>query len=380
MEFHPQFSENLVFDLLRRLRERRLSDAVTDDWRYGTERNFLISILDYWEHRYDFGAAIARLDKLPQFLVEINGFPTHYVLLKSNSPSPKPLLLMNGWPSSFIEYIKLAPRLANPSAHGGRAEDAFDVVIPALPGFGFSGKPTRPFAIDPVELFHELMTKHLGYSQFYASGTDIGAGVATRLALKYPNAMRGIHVASVVDPPLAANARGLSADEMAYQSREKRWDEEEGAYQNLQSTRPQTLAFALSESPSGLASWILEKFYFWSDHKASLFDAFSPDVLIDNLMVYWMTESIGSSMRYYYDARHYRPALQVGDFVNVPVAICMWPKDLIVAPRDWCERFYNVKQYTLQPHGGHFPAWERPDAYADDLTSFVRTVETARQE
>lgn len=372
--FSVRFETALREDLRRRLGAVRWSDAVTADWRYGMNERFLRTLVQYWGTTYDFDAAAERLNALPQFRTTIEGFGVHYVHLKGRGPRPRPLLLMNGWPSSFAEYGKLAPRLADPAAFGGSADDAFDVVIPALPGFGFSDRPTRPHHVDAEDLFHALMTG-LGYPSYIASGTDIGAGVAARLALRHPGAVQGIHVSAVVDPPLTAPSRKLTEAEEAYKTHAARWEAEEGAYEHLQYTRPQTLAFALADTPAGLASWIVEKFYFWSDHGDDLLQTFPLDMLIDNLMVYWATGTIGSSMRYYYDSRHFRPPFRTGDHVDVPTAICMWPKDLVTAPREWADRFYNVRQYTVQAHGGHFPGWEAPDAYAHDVRLFARSLD-----
>jgi pimeloyl-ACP methyl ester carboxylesterase len=374
--FTVRFDDQMTADLRRRLSQAVWNDAVTDDWRYGTRKAFLTAIIEYWRDRYDVPMAAARLNSLPHRRAEIDGFGVHYLHFRGQGANPKPLLLMNGWPSSFVEFTRLAPRLASPVAHGDLGQDSFDVVVPALPGFGYSDKPSRPFEVDPVVLFHKLMTEHLGYSRFLAAGTDIGAGVATRLGLRYPESVEGIHVASVADPPLTAQSRSLSEAERDYLRRGQRWDDEEGAYQHLQSTRPQTAAFALADSPVGLASWILEKFYFWSDHEGDLFSVFSPDMLLDNLMVYWATNTIGSSMRHYYDSRHYRTALRPDDRVTVPTAVCMWPKDLVFVPRAWAERLYNVRQYSTPARGGHFPALEATEAYAADLRAFVSVLST----
>ena len=276
--------------------------------------------------------------------------------------------------SSSAMASELAAMLADPAAFGGAAGDAFDVVIPALPGFGYSDRPTRPYQVNAEDLFHALMTEHLGYPRYIASGTDIGADVATRLALKHPDSVMGIHISAVVDPPLTADSAPLSDAEKAYQATAARWEADEGAYEHLQSTRPQTLAFSLADSPAGLASWIVEKFYFWSDHSNDLLRTFSLDMLIDNLMIYWTTGTIGSPMRYYYDSYHLRPKLRASDHVNAPTAICMWPKDLVTAPKAWAERFYNVQQYTHQKHGGHFPGWEAPDEYAQDVRRFAKRL------
>jgi microsomal epoxide hydrolase len=372
--FNVHFENALKKDLQGRLSATRWSDAVTANWQYGMNKSFLQRFVEYWQTMYNFDTAEERMNAMPQFRTRIAGFGIHYVHVRGRGPQPRPLLLLNGWPSSFVEYRKLAPMLADPAAFGGSASDAFDVVMPALPGFGFSDRPTHPHQVNAEELFHTLMTEHLGYATYLASGTDIGAGVATRLALKYPGAVRGIHIASVVDPPLTATSRPLTEAEKDYKARSAQWEAEEGAYEHLHYTRPQTLAFALADSPVGLASWIVEKFYFWSDHGDNLLKTFPPDMLIDNLMIYWATETIGSSMRLYYDHRHYRVPFKTSEHVSVPTAVCMWPKDLVHAPREWAERFYNVQQYSTQKSGGHFPAWEAPDAYAHDLRLFAKLL------
>ncbi|MVN85640.1 alpha/beta fold hydrolase [Deinococcus sp. HMF7620] len=376
--FRVQFSQDLRADLRHRLAAVRWSDAVTADWRYGMNPEVLRTLIGHWRTSYDFDAAEERLNAIPQFRVEIDGFGVHYLLLKGRGPRPRPLLLMNGWPSSFAEYQRLAPRLADPEAFGGAADESFDVIMPALPGFGFSDRPRQPHQVLAEDLFHRLMTEELGYTQYFASGTDIGAGVATRLAMKFPRAVTGIHLSAVADPPLTPASRPLSPAETYYLAQADQWAREEGAYEHVHYTRPQTLAFALSDSPVGLASWIVEKFALWSDHGAGedVLQVFPLDLLIDNLMIYWATETIGSSMRYYFDDRHFRSPLAAEDHVNVPTAVCMWPADLVTAPREWAERFYDVRQYSRPARGGHFPAWEAPEVYAEDFRAFVRALAT----
>lgn len=366
--FDPSFAP----DLRRRLQLTRWSDEVTSDWSYGTSQQALRELVGYWESGYDWPGAAARFNALPHFRATIDGFDLHFLYFKGRGPAPEPLLLLNGWPSSFVEYGKLAPMLANPAA--GMSGPACDVIIPAHPGFGYSARPRSPNQVQAVELFHRLMTEGLGYPSYTVSGTDVGAGVATRMALAYPGAVRGIHISAVVDPVLDETAPPLSAEELAYQRTVQKWSADDGAYLHLQATRPQTLAYALNDSPAGLASWILEKFRFWSDAGANLFDVFPADMLLDNLNLYWSTQTIASSMRYYYEARHFRAPITKEDRVSVPTAICMWPKDLVVAPEAWARRFYNVRQYKLQPHGGHFPAWERPDLYAADVQAFMAAL------
>lgn len=377
--WQPPHDPETIADLRRRLAATRWCDAVTSDWRYGTAQQPLRALLEHWRSAYDWEQARARLDSLPHFRATVDGFGLHFLHFRGRGPAPRPLLLMNGWPSSFVEYAKLAPMLADPAAHGGDARDAFDVVIPAHPGFGYSDRPTAPRQADAVDLFHRLMTEGLGYRRFIAAGTDIGAGVATRMALACPQALDGIHISSLTDPVLTPASAPLSDAETSYLAQVQRWRDEEGAYQHLQSTRPQTLAFGLNDSPAGLASWIVEKFHNWSDAGAGadLFAAFPMQMLLDNLSLYWSTQTIASSMRYYYEARHFRRPPAPGERVTVPTAVCMWPRDLVVGPRDWAGRFYNVSQYAVQAHGGHFPAWERPQEYAQDLWKFRRGLEAA---
>lgn len=369
--WQPGIDGAAISDVRRRLAATRWPDEVVQDWRQGTAQSPLRDIVEHWAAGYDWPAAQARLHALPHFRAEIDGYGLHFLHFKGRGAKRQPLLLLNGWPSSFIEYGKLTPLLTHPAAE---ALEAFDVVIPAHPGFGYSDRPTAPNQVQVVELFHRLMSEGLGYGSYVVSGTDVGAGVATRMALRYPDAVGGLHISAVVDPPLAADAAPLSEDELAYQARVRAWSDKEGAYLHLQATRPQTVAYALNDSPAGLASWIVEKFRLWSDAGEDLLQVFPADMLIDNLNLYWSTQTIASSMRYYYEARHFRAPLQVGDHVAVPTAVCMWPKDLVVAPRAYAERFYNVRQYTLQPRGGHFPAWEQPALYAADVRKFVRTL------
>ncbi len=373
--FRIGFDDALRRDLRRRLDATRWSDAVTADWQYGTDPRFLQALVQHWRTAYDFDAAEQRLNALPQFRASIDGFGVHYLHLRSRASGSRPLLLMNGWPSSFVEYGRLAPRLADPFAFGDSAEDAFDVVIPTLPGFGFSDRPTRPHQLYAEDLFHRLMTEQLGYARYIAAGSDIGAGVAAHLARKHPGAVRGIHVSAVADPTLTAASPPLSEAEKAYQARAARWAAEEGAYEHLHYTRPQTLAYALADTPVGLASWIVEKFHAWSEHGEDLLLTFPLDMLIDNLMIYWASGTIGSSMRYYHDDTHFRPPRRAEDRVTVPTAVCMWPHDLMVAPREWAARGYDVRQYTTPAHGGHFPALEAPDAYARDIRRFARLLD-----
>lgn len=355
------FDITFAGDLRHRLRQVRWADEVVDDWRQGTASAPLRELVAYWQDAYDWKSAAVRINGLPHHRATIDGTDLHFLHFKGTGRSCTPLLLTNGWPSSFVEYARLAPLLA----------DTFDIIIPSHPGYGYSARPTALGGGSSVELFHRLMTEGLGYTNYMVSGTDIGAGVATRMALAYPDVVLGLHIAAVVDPPLDNASAPLAEEEQAYQQQVQKWSANEGAYLHLQATRPQTLAYALNDSPVGLASWIVEKFRYWSDAGPDLWAVFPLEMLVDNLNLYWSTQTIGSSMRLYYESRHLRAPFKSSDRVVVPTAVCMWPKDLVIAPEKWARRFYNVHRYTLQPHGGHFPAWEQPELYAADLRAFA---------
>lgn len=362
--------EEILRDLHERLKRARWNDAVQEGWAYGTDRAFLRSLAEYWSLKYDWRSCESSINTLPMRRVEISGLGIVFIHYESQR-SRIPLLLLNGWPSSFLEYSQILSLL-----HSNNASPfgLFDLVIPSMPGFGFSDRPERPWQIDTVDLFLRLMRDVLGYKRFLIAGTDIGAGVATRMALKYPESLMGIHITSVVDPPGAEEDRTLTSAELAYVAQREKWNREEGAYEVVQCTRPQTLAFGLADSPIGLASWIIEKFYNWTDCRGDLTSVFPFDALLDNIMIYWVTGTIGSSVRYYYESRHFREPLQPDQRVSVPTAVTVFPKDLVLPPREWAERFYNVTRYSRAPMGGHFPAWEAPRFYACELANFARDL------
>ena len=356
-----------VIDALRsRLRDVRWSDAVDDGWEYGTARATLADVVARWRD-YDWAAREAALNALPHYRAAIDGFGIHFLHFRGTGPAPRPLLLANGWPSSFVEYLPIAAALADPAAHGGDARDAFDVVIPAMPGYGFSDRPTRPYQTRALDLYHRLMTDGLGYSRFAIAGSDIGLGIATRMPLEYPGSVTAIHLCGAVAPPIDRRGAPFSAAEAAHLARTERWEREEGAYQALQSTRPQTLAYALADSPVGLASWIVEKFHAWSDLPDGDVLAVFGDALLDNLTIYWATGTIGSSMRLYHESAHHPRPFAGTDRVRVPTSVLVLPRDLEQPPREWAERFYNVVRYTVAERGGHFPALEIPERYTADL-------------
>lgn len=358
----PQDAEALA-DLLRRLRSTRWNDAVSNDWSYGTERGFLQELVRYWSQDYDWPSRRERLSALPHYRAVIDGYGLHFLHFRGRGPRPMPLVLMNGWPSSFVEHQRIAPLLT-------AGEPSFEVVVPTHPGFGFSDHPTRPYQVEPADLYPKLMTA-LGHDRFMVAGTDVGSGVATRIALRHPERVLAAHTSAIASRPAAPGERALSTAERAYAAQAELWDKEEGGYQAIQSSRPQSLAFALADSPAGLAGWIVEKFRAWSDCRGDVLSVWPKDDLIDNLMIYWNTNTIGSSVRYYHEAKRLRPPLRSDDYVTVPTAVGIWPHDLARPPREAAERMYNVRRYTVFSRDGHFPAWEAAEPYADDLRNFA---------
>lgn len=357
--FEMSFDQQMVEDLNRRLGAVRWNDAVATDWSQGTESGFLSALIAHWRDRYDWRDRLELINQLPHHRATVDGYGVHFLHFRGRGATPAPLLLMNGWPSSFVEYQRLVPLLVdgNPS---------FDVVIPTHPGFGLSEKPSRPYQVEPADLYPKLMSE-LGYDRFAVAGTDIGAGVATRLALRHPSRVLGLHVSAVAPKPERPGDLPATEAEVAYLRHVVDWSRDEGGYQAIQSSKPQTLAFALADSPVGLASWVVEKFHGWTDCNGDLLSIWPMETLIDNLMIYWTTNTIGSSMRYYYEGTRLRPPLRPDDYVRAPTAVAMWPHDLALVPRELAERLYNVQRYTIMPKGGHFPAWEAPDLYANDL-------------
>jgi len=364
--FRIPFDARAAFDLKQRLRTTRWADSIVSNWSQGTELSFLRSFISYWHDQYRWEDRVGALNSFPHYRGLIDGFGIHFLHFRSELKDAAPLLLMNGWPSSFVEYLRLAPLLTT-------GNPAFHLVVPAHPGFGFSDRPSRPYQVEPADLYPTLMQR-IGYDRFFVAGTDIGAGVATRIALRRPDLVIGVHVCEALERPARPGDPPRSDAENAYHRRDSIWDQDEGGYQAIQSTKPQTLAFGLADSPTGLASWILEKFRGWSDCGGDPASVFPFEMLADNLTIYWMTNTIASSIRYYYDALRLRPHLRSSDYVEAPTAIAMWPKDIGVAPRELAERLYNVKRYTLFDQGGHFPAWEQPQLYASDLCAFAASL------
>lgn len=359
-------------DLRRRLRATRWPEPWPETgWEAGTELAELRRLVAYWADGFDWEAEQRRIEALPWRSADLDGTPVAYLRFDAETPgSGLPIVLTNGWPSSALELVNLARRLSSPSSFGGDPSDARTVIVPALPGFPFS--PQRPVLTDQThELWHRLMAVELGFPRYLAHGGDLGAGITSRLAQAHPDELAGIHLLAVA-APRSYDPATLSDEERAHLERVQRWLADEGAYQHQHQTRPLTLAPALSDSPVGLLSWIVEKHRAWSDCGGVLSTRFSDDELLTVASLYWFTNAIGTSLRPYYEfaAGHTTRV----DRVSVPTAVALFPHDLARPPRSWAERTYDVVRYTTMPRGGHFAPHEEPALLAADIIAFARSL------
>ncbi len=378
LPFTIDVPETALEDLAERLDRTRLPDAGPGQpWEYGTDRAYLEELLTYWRDEFDWRARERALNELDHFKTTIDGLEVHFIHARSPNPNAMPLLLTHGWPGSFVEFVDLVGPLTDPAAHGGDGADAFHVVIPSLPGFGFSGKPAGP-GYNPERMADVLaaLMARLGYERYGAQGGDWGAIISRSLAGNYPQHVIGLHSNFMTGgPPAGAtdpNA-GVPAAELELRAERTEAFAEGSAYQEIQGTKPQTLGYGLNDSPAGLAAWIVEKFHGWSDHGPDLDEAITKDQILTNVTLYWVTETITSSTRIYYESRH-TPASRPVRYVEVPTGVAVFPKEIYFVPRRWAESRYNIVRWTMMPRGGHFAALEEPELLVDDVRSFFRDL------
>jgi pimeloyl-ACP methyl ester carboxylesterase len=365
---------------IRRLRERladtRLSPSSEDGWERGVPQIWLQHLLEDWR-AFDFGALQDRLDDLVHLRAEVNGQSLHLVHVTGAGPDPEPLLLTHGWPGSFLEHAPVFSALSDPGAHGEGAARAFTLVVPSLPGFGFSGPPPADGLTGRAvaELWHRLMTKGLGYDRYLAHGSDLGAGVTAWLARDHPEAVTAVHLAT---PGLAASPPPRSAEEDIYAAEAKAWTAEEGGYAHQHATKPATLGAGLADSPAGLAAWIGEKVVAWSSIRPDGSPAFDRDLLLATLTLYWVTGTISTSLLPYWAQRHSPDAgLPIDDPNTVPTSVTVFGGERVPfpkPPRALAERYYSLSAWAEHPVGGHFPAVAEPDLLVGALRkAFSRT-------
>lgn len=360
-------------DLRTRLRATRWPDAPQDaGWSLGTDLAYLRELVSYWADEFDWPAQEATLNRLPRFRVKLGKLGIHFVQARAVAPTGPvlPLVLTHGWPDSFWRYSKVVSLLTDPGAHGADPADAFDVVVPDVPGYGYSDRPTGPplDSIAVAGLWAELMSV-LGYERFGAAGGDIGSHVSRYLALDYSDRVVAVHR---TDAGLfAGDPAGLTPEERAWLETVATWGATEGAYAAMHRTKPQTAAFGLTDSPAGLAAWIVEKLRGWSGCDGDIERSFTKDEILTNVTIYWLTETIGSSMRMY-KANSAIPTAQLARRVDVPSGFSIFAGDVVRPPRAWVERTTNAVYFTEPPRGGHFAPFEEPELYAQELREFFR--------
>jgi pimeloyl-ACP methyl ester carboxylesterase len=360
-------------DLRARLRATRWPDAPQDaGWSLGTDIDYLRVLVTYWANEFDWPTQEAALNRLPRFRVHVGGLGIHFVHARAAAQPAMPLILTHGWPDSFWRYSKVVPLLTDPGAHGADPADAFDVVVPDVPGYGYSDAPVGP-PIDSIAvagLWAELMTA-LGYETFGAAGGDIGSHVSRYLALDYPDRVVAVHRTDAGVPIFNGDPADLTAEEREWLASTAAWGAAEGAYGAMHRTKPQTAAVGLNDSPAGLASWIVEKLRGWSDCGGDIERSFTKDEILTNVTIYWLTGTIGSSMRMY-RANSAIPPAQLTRRVDVPSGFSIFRGDVVRPPRAWLERTTNAVYVTEPAHGGHFAPFEEPELYAQELREFFR--------
>jgi pimeloyl-ACP methyl ester carboxylesterase len=381
--FEVRVPQQRLDDLRGRLERARWPDEIEDDgWDHGTNRCYLKGLVEHWLTRFDWHQQEQAINRFPHFRADVDGFGVHFIHERGKGDRPLPLILTHGYPDSFVRFLKVIPMLSDPQAHGGDAADAFDVVVPSLPGYGFSDKPSQNgFTFRIGNLWHTLMTETLGYGRYAAHGGDWGSTVTEQLARSHAKSLVGIHLTDVPFWHLFQKPSDPSRDEQAFFARNDKWIPQEGAYALIQGTRPYSLARGLNDSPVGLAAWIVEKFHRWSDCDGRIETRFTKDELLTNIMIYWVTETIGSSFLPYYDFTSSGPLTWMVEAFkqwtgssDVPAAFATFPKDISQPPREWAERFFNVQRWTQMPTGGHFAAMEEPELLVNDIRAFFRPL------
>jgi pimeloyl-ACP methyl ester carboxylesterase len=363
-------SDEVLSDLRARLRNTRWPDQLDGTgWEYGSDTQYIRELCHYWADEFDWRAQERRLNRLRHFKADVDGLQVHFAHEKGKGPHPIPVLMLHGWPSTFVQFEKIIPLLTDPASHGAPAAPSFDVVVASLPGYGFSDIPrTRGFAIGAMaRCFAKLMTECLGYERFALRGSDIGGSVTQQLALAHPDLVIGAHVTGLLRGVPMLGTGPQSEAEQKFHADLALWEATEIAYARMHGTKPQTLAVSLNDSPAGLAAWIVEKFRSWGDTKGNVESRFSKDELLTNLTIYWATGTIASSVRLYYEFTREK---RIQGKVAVPTALLIATHDMVPPPREICERFYNVARWTQTDVGGHFLEWEEPQLVAEDMRAF----------
>jgi len=375
--FKINISNKIIENINKKVSEYPWHEMPDDGgWAYGTNIEYMKEISKYWVDKFDWKSVEEKINKFQNFKSNIDGIDIHFIQEKGSGSNPKPLLLNHGWPGSIVEFLHIIDQLAHPEKFGGKEEDAFDVVVPSLPGFGFSGRPSKPIGPRKMaSIFNSLMTEVLGYKKYIAQGGDFGGAIATWLGYGFPKTCEAIHINILI----VRHPDGPQTKE------EKKWEESfesnqlmENGYRIQQATKPQTLSYAMMDSPVGVAAWIIEKMCGWSDIKNNDIESvYSKDTLLSNIMVYLVTKTFNTASWIYYGRRE-----EGGRFLpkedlplKVPTAVALFPKEYLEwAPRSYVEKIYNIQRWTEMPKGGHFAALEQPDLLVKDIRDFAKSL------
>lgn len=371
--FSIAIPEHELDDLRKRIASVRFPKYIErKGWNRGISETYLTEVIAHWKGTYNWRRIEKELNDLHHFKTTISSTNIHFIHEKGKAPNSTPIILTHGWPDSFLRYTKLIPMLTDPERFGRDPIHSFDVIIPSLPGFGFSGYPKDGLINNETvaDIWLELM-KRLGYRKFMAGGGDIGSSVTRYLAFKHPEALLGIHLTDVGiirELLVPDQSQGLCREELEYTKLASEWLNSEAGYMRLQATKPQTLAVGLSDSPVGLAAWLLEKFHSWRDLQSNL----SLDEVITNIMIYWFNNNICTAAGIYYENSH---TLNDIGSINIPTGICLFRKDILLPPKKWVEKNFDVIHWEVVPNGGHFTSMENPEAYAENLTLFLEKLD-----
>jgi pimeloyl-ACP methyl ester carboxylesterase len=361
-------------DLQDRLARTRWPDEVEDaGWDYGANLAYMRDLVEHWRTSFDWRAEERAMNALPHFRAEVEGVGIHVIHMRGRGPAPMPLLITHGWPSSFVEMLALIPLLADPGAHGGDPADAFDVIVPSVPGFGFSDRPGRGMTRSRVARLWAHLMEGLGYTRYAAHGNDIGAVITGWLAVDAPERVIALHTLMPTFPPpmIGPDVQPLTEAEQAFAELQGRWQQEEGGYNLIQETRPQTLGYGLHDSPVGLAAWIVEKWRTWTDPAGDLDRYFTKDLLLANVTLYWVTGTANAANRSYYERA--RDPRRITTCITVPTGVALTTEPIQRPPRERAERSYtDIRRWVDLPRGGHFVAAEAPELLAEELRTFFR--------
>ena len=380
--FSIDIKQDVINDLISKLVATRWTNEINNEkWETGTNKTYLKKLCKYWENGFDWKTQESYLNTFNHFKTTIDDSRIHFIYQKGEGSTSIPLLLTHGYPDGFTRFLKLIPLLTAADENGF----SFDVVVPSIPGYGFSEIPKEK-GMDTKKiagLFADLMVKELGYEKFVAHGGDWGGSITEKIALYNSGLLMGIHLTDVPFAHAMVPLENPSKAEEKFLKKTQMWVQTDGAYSSIQSTKPQSLAYGLNDSPAGLAAWIVEKFYAWSDNDGDLENAFTKDELLINLTIYWATQTINSSMRLYYEEIQtimqalYNPLVKLNPFdktgskTEIPTAFALFPKDISQPPKEYAERFFNVQRWTEMNSGGHFAALEQPALLAGDIRQFI---------